>query len=133
MEEFVVNTQDNRSCYKKDECYYQPEGINAAYGYNVETVEETMDMCDKIENKENIRLEMLEQIRQYNFAIIDFAEYLDTHPNDRKALCLYQDYCYKLKELENNYQRIFGPLTIYYPCNKWRWLEEPWPWERGDN
>ena len=22
-------------------------------------------------------------------------------------------------------------LTINFPCNKWRWLEEPWPWERG--
>ena len=34
--------------------------------------------------------------------------------------------------LKDKYQRVYGPLTINYPCNKWRWLEEPWPWERGN-
>ena len=36
-----------------------------------------------------------------------------------------------LKDLEDKYQKVYGPLTINYPCNKWRWLEEPWPWEGG--
>ena len=37
----------------------------------------------------------------------------------------------ELKDLEDKYQKVYGPLTINYPCNKWRWLEEPWPWEGG--
>ena len=37
-----------------------------------------------------------------------------------------------LKEIKDIYQKIYGPLTINYPCNKWRWLEEPWPWEGGN-
>ena len=64
--------------------------------------------------------------------IVDIAEYLDTHPTDRKALCLHREYTNELKNIKDKYQRIFGPLDIYYPCNKWRWLEEPWPWERSD-
>ena len=36
------------------------------------------------------------------------------------------------KELMDKYQKVYGPLTINFPCNKWRWLEEPWPWERGN-
>ena len=40
-------------------------------------------------------------------------------------------YCQELKDLEDKYQKVYGPLTINYPCNKWRWLEEPWPWEGG--
>ena len=41
-------------------------------------------------------------------------------------------YCKECKELKDEYQKMYGPLTINYPCNKWRWLEQPWPWERGN-
>ena len=75
---------------------------------------------------------MMKQIKCLSFAIVDLAEYLDTHPDDRKAICLHKEYANQLKEIKDKYQRIFGQLTIYYPCNKWRWLEEPWPWERSD-
>ena len=81
-------------------------------------------------NKE--RSEMLKQIKCLNFAIIDLGLYLDTHPEDTKAICLHNKYCKELKELKDAYQKVYGPLSIYYPCNKWRWLEEPWPWERGN-
>jgi len=45
---------------------------------------------------------------------------------------LHNSYSKTLKELKDKYQKVYGPLTIYYPCNKWRWLEEPWPWEGGN-
>lgn len=82
--------------------------------------------------KNEIRQEMLMNIKAYKFSIVELALYLDTHPDDEKALCLHREYTKKLKDLEDNYQKMFGPLTIYYPCKKWRWLEEPWPWERGN-
>ena len=78
------------------------------------------------------RREMIEQIRCYDFAITELALYLDTHPEDEKALCLHRKYCKQAKDLKDKYQKVYGPLTIQYPCNKWRWLEEPWPWERGN-
>lgn len=78
------------------------------------------------------RREMIQQIRCYDFAINELALYLDTHPEDEKALCLHRKYCKVAKELKDKYQKVYGPLTINYPCNKWRWLEEPWPWERGN-
>ena len=56
-----------------------------------------------------------------------------THPDDEKALCLHRHYANVLKELMDRYQKVYGPLSINYPCNKWRWLEEPWPWERREN
>ncbi len=70
--------------------------------------------------------EMIEQIRCYDFAITELTLYLDTHPEDEKALCLHRKYCKQAKELKDKYQKVYGPLTINYPCNKWRWLEEPW-------
>ena len=80
----------------------------------------------------DLRREMIENIRCLDFAITELALYLDTHPDDEKALCLHRKYCKEAKELKDKYQKVFGPLTINFPCNKWRWLEEPWPWERGD-
>ena len=84
------------------------------------------------QNKNDVREKMMTEIKSLNFAIIELAEYLDTHPDDRKALCLHKEYCNELNEIKDKYQKTFGPLSIYYPCNKWRWLEEPWPWERSD-
>ena len=77
------------------------------------------------------REDMLKLIKCFNFAIIELALYLDTHPDDEKALCLHNSYNKTLKDLKDKYQKVYGPLTIFYPCNKWRWLEEPWPWEGG--
>lgn len=92
-------------------------------------VTETRDHC---ECREEQRREMMNQIRSLDFAIIELALYLDTHPDDEKALCLHRKYAKEVKELKDKYQKVYGPLTINYPCNKWRWLEQPWPWERGD-
>lgn len=78
------------------------------------------------------REEMLQQIRCCDFAITELALYLNTHPEDEKALCLHRKYCKQARDLKDKFQKVYGPLTINYPCNKWRWLEEPWPWERGN-
>lgn len=83
-------------------------------------------------NNDTTREELAMKIKEYQFAITDISLYLDTHPTCEKALCLHREYCKRLKELKDKYQKVYGPLTIEYPCNKWRWLEEPWPWERGN-
>ena len=79
------------------------------------------------ENSNQTREDMLERIKSLNFAITELALYLDTHSNDEKALCLHRKYCKEYRELTDKYQKVYGPLTIEFPCNKWRWLEEPWP------
>ena len=134
------NDEKNCMCYNdENDCSYMPQGINAAFGYN--TASQLMDdmnccECDDdsecMQHRNKVRQEMMKQIKCLNFAVVDLAEYLDTHPNDKKALCLHREYTNELKVIKDKYQRIFGPLDIYYPCNKWRWLEEPWPWERSD-
>ncbi len=77
------------------------------------------------------RSELLDEIRATNFKLIELGLYLDINPDDKKALCLCNECAKKLKTLTDNYQKVYGPLTIEFPCNKWRWLEEPWPWEKG--
>lgn len=80
--------------------------------------------CEKDLTKE----EMAKKLKCYRFAITELGLYLDTHPDDEKALCLHKEYTNKFKVLEDKYQKLYGPLSIMFPCNKWRWLEEPWPW-----
>ena len=92
-----------------------------------EEVRNNMQQCD-----DNKRREMINEIKSLDFAIIELGLYLDTHPDDRKALFMHNEYTKQVKDLKDKYQKIYGPLTIFYPCNKWRWLEEPWPWERGN-
>ena len=44
--------------------------------------------------------EMLQNIRCLEFAITELGLYLDTHPDDKKALCLHRKYCNELKEMK---------------------------------
>ena len=46
-------------------------------------VERTVD-CEQ-------RREMMNQIRSYEFGIIELGLYLDTHPEDQRALCLHRN------------------------------------------
>lgn len=102
------------------------------YEVNSSSNERNCCSCNSCMDDDRTREEMIMKIKEYDFSIIELGLYLDTHPNDEKALCLHKEYCKKAKELKDKYQKIYGPLTIYYPCNKWRWLEQPWPWERGN-
>lgn len=72
------------------------------------------------------RAQMLKQLKELRFSIIELGLYLDTHPDDAKAICLHKEYANKFRKLSDQYEKIYGPLTIMFPCNKWRWLEEPW-------
>ena len=126
------------SSITNSDCNYTPQGINAAFGYNTASelaqdidcgCSTNQEMC--CDERRRTRQEMLNNIRCLNFAIVELAEYLDTHPDDRKAICLHREYCQQYRELTDSYQKVYEPLTINFPCNKWRWLEEPWPWEGG--
>ena len=82
-----------------------------------------------MENRE----ELMKKIMQYKFAVNDLSLYLDTHPNDRNALRLHNEYVKELKEAEKCYEEKFGPLTFETQMDTWQWIEDKWPWERGNN
>ena len=117
--------EDNRGCSCNKEMYTMNSNINM--------IANNLENMLNNENCDNMTREtMINQIKCYEFAIIELALYLDTHPEDEKALCLHRKYSRELKDLKDKYQKVYGPLTINFPCNKWRWIEMPWPWERGN-
>ncbi len=81
---------------------------------------------------DNSQKNLLNQIREYAFSVNDLALYLDTHPCDQRALRAHREYAEKLMELKSIYQEEYGPLSINFPGgSSWKWIESPWPWERG--
>ncbi len=61
--------------------------------------------------------------------------YLNTHPDDKEALILFNSYVKKYNELKDEYNQNYGMLnaegtTSPFP---WQWINEPWPWEYDAN
>ena len=61
--------------------------------------------------------------------------YLTTHAQDQEALELYWSYVKLLKEGQEKYQKMHGPLlqTDLTPEDGYAWLKDPWPWDFGGN
>lgn len=75
---------------------------------------------------------LLKEIQAYEFAAIDLNLFLDTHPNEQRALVDYNALTHHLNMLKSQYEQLYGPLVVFgfapsqYP---WQWTEGPWPWE----
>lgn len=81
---------------------------------------------------DNEREALLYQIMQYKFALIELNLYLDTNPNDTNAIELYNKYLNMEKQSCNQYESMYGPLTLdsnYLNKDTWTWKNSPWPWE----
>lgn len=74
-------------------------------------------------------------LQSYRFAAHDMLLYLDTHPCDEKAFAMFKALTKKANELQKAYQEKCGPLTAVAAAefDEFRWLESPWPWEKGGN
>ena len=73
---------------------------------------------------------LLKKIQETDFALYETTLYLDTHPDDEKALCLHKEYTAASKELKHMYNETYGPLTpADNTQDSWAWVCGPWPWE----
>ena len=80
------------------------------------------------------RAELLRRLQAADFAALDTALFLNTHPRDTKALACYHKLKNEAEELRAQYTALFGPLRAEDVTSKthWDWIQEPWPWERGE-
>ena len=79
----------------------------------------------------NDKKQLMNKIMQYEFTANELVLFLDTHPQDMKALEMHEAVSEKLKKLKSAYNKNFGPLTANDASgsNCWSWIENPWPWE----
>jgi spore coat protein JB len=78
---------------------------------------------------------MLFKLTQLDFSAIDLSLYLDTHPDDKKAIAEYNKTVGEAAKLRAEYEQKNGSLTSKGASdpNKFNWVEEPWDWEEAYN
>jgi spore coat protein JB len=87
-------------------------------------------------NQSNIRCEqILEEIREIDFTIVETVLYLDAYPDHPQALEYYHKAVQERRRLMDLYEGKCGPLTVYGNQSKssWDWVKSPWPWESNAN
>ena len=77
----------------------------------------------------------LAELQALEFVVLELALYLDTHPEDAEAFTLFRQYAAMEKAAKAAYESKFGPLTksAAASCEKYRWLQDPWPWNYQQN
>lgn len=80
------------------------------------------------------RMKLMQFINEISFAVDDIQLYLDTHPNDEKALEFFRTCDSKRREALRQYAQNYGPLTIDTAddcvSKTWEWIKQPFPWEK---
>ena len=81
------------------------------------------------------KAQLKKRIFELDFAIHELVLFLDSHPTNKKACELLEDYKKKRKELIAVYEQAYGQFVMIprdVPKSScWKWLEGPWPWENN--
>ncbi|MGN1081760.1 MAG: spore coat protein CotJB [Acutalibacteraceae bacterium] len=79
----------------------------------------------------NDRQLLMRRLSAAQFAAWELKMFLDTHPNDERALSRMKTYQAKANELRAEYESKYGPLTTGadFTDSDWDWVNDPWPWE----
>lgn len=91
------------------------------------------------------RGDLLKEINEASFAIVDLTLYLDTHPTDKEAMNLFVTCKDRRKKALQDYETQFEPLIIdcinpgknnqtdtmtnYSGQDHWTWSDGPLPWD----
>ena len=77
------------------------------------------------------REQLLRDLVMDGFVVTDLVLYLDTHPDDLRALEYFNHYNRIKMQMEREFSQKYFPLnTGLADCSKeWRWGMAPLPWE----
>jgi len=81
------------------------------------------------------RQQLNRQMTAEQFAAFDTQLYLDTRPDDKVALNMFNNYIKSFNEHKKQYEAQFGPLMAESGAagDTWAWVKDPWPWEKEAN
>lgn len=82
-----------------------------------------------INQKDNL----LYKLQMKAFALKDLNLYLDTHPTDQSILVEYKKIKTSYEKIKDEYEKKYGVLFSIDVDNddKWNWIDNPWPWDKG--
>ena len=152
--EFEVNnyeenyTQNNNKKWDND-FKFDIENININNFNNRENVDdlytskEGLNKCNMFKNlfspyKNNVykvvvngkKDELLLNIQELTFKVIDLNLFLDLNPNDKIIFNEFKKTVEELRSKKDMYEKNYGPLcleeTLYY--DEYMWSKNPWPW-----
>ncbi|PID26136.1 spore coat protein CotJB [Sporosarcina sp. P7] len=81
------------------------------------------------------RRDMLKNVQQADFVVVELTLYTNTHPDDKEALTQWRLAIKEAANLRKMYEKRFGPLSLHsIPSEQaidtgWRWNQAPWPWQ----
>ncbi|MDR0294520.1 MAG: spore coat protein CotJB [Oscillospiraceae bacterium] len=78
------------------------------------------------------KTQLLNEIYDTSFAINDLTLYLDTHPDDARALAEFHQLKRRRKTAMSSFEQEFYPLTVDCASdreNRWTWGDTPAPWK----
>jgi spore coat protein JB len=76
--------------------------------------------------------DLLLEIQQVDFVILELNLYLNTHPHDKAAIAQYNECVQRSMQMKKNFEAIYGPLTSFgysFSPAPWIWGKTPWPWQ----
>ena len=82
------------------------------------------------------RDEMLRRLSILDFMLIDLGLYLNTNPEDARALAIHATVAGDAAKLRAAFEAEFGPLCArsqHASDQRWNWISDPWPWEAEAN
>ena len=77
------------------------------------------------------RAELLRRLSEAQFAAWETHLFLDTHPDDAAAMKNMATYQKAARQLMEEFEKTYGPLTArdLYGDTRFEWLNSPWPWD----
>ena len=77
----------------------------------------------------------LVELQALEFVVLELGTYLDTHPEDAEAFDLFKQYAAMEQSAKAEYEAKYGPITKTSAAagSSYRWLQDPWPWNYGQN
>lgn len=76
--------------------------------------------------------DMLLQISKLDFCIQDVTLFLDTHPDDKEAMCYYLEGIKHLMQTKRRFLENGGVLTNRDGVNLESYINDPFPWVKGE-
>lgn len=82
------------------------------------------------------REDILNKLTVLDFMAVDLQLFLDTHPDNEKAIEKYNEVIREADSVRCQYEKLYGPLCSFRSMSsagEFRWINNPWPWSEKFN